>query len=175
MPSTRFEIKPVERITIGTVGEPGHRVFYLQASGAGQHLTLRVEKEQVLMLALSIEQFLNDLHQRFSDLEEADGNYDESEMGLEQPLDPAFHIGNMGLGYDEKEDRLLFVLRQAVEDVVSGGDPAEASLWCTRVQLLRMARWGTEVARRGRPICGNCGNPIDPTGHFCPRRNGHKH
>jgi uncharacterized repeat protein (TIGR03847 family) len=175
MPSSHFEIRPVERITVGTVGEPGHRVFYLQARGAGQQLTLRAEKEQVLMLAMSIDQFLNDLQQRFPNLEEADARFEEAEMGLEHPLEPAFHIGNMGLGYDEKEDRLLFVLREAVEDLPAGEQTAEASLWCTRVQLRRLAQWGAELARRGRPICGNCGNPIDPTGHFCPRRNGHKH
>jgi len=175
MASSHFEIRPVERITIGAVGEPGQRVFYLQAGGAGQRVTLQAEKEQVLMLAMSIEQFLNDLNQRFPDLEEADPLYEEEEMQLEPPLDPAFHIGNMGLGYDEKEDRLLFILREAVEDAPSREENAEASLWCTREQLLRLARWSVELARRGRPICGNCGNPIDPAGHFCPRRNGHKH
>jgi len=175
MPSSHYEVRPVERITVGAIGVPGHRVFYLQAAGGGTRVTLRVEKEQVLMLAVSIEQFLNDLLGRFPALEPPDAEYDESEMELAPPVDAAFHIGNMGLGYDEREDRLLFVLRQAVEEVAGGGEPAEASLWCTRAQLLRMARWGTELARRGRPICGNCGNPIDPSGHFCPRRNGHKH
>jgi uncharacterized repeat protein (TIGR03847 family) len=127
------------------------------------------------MLAVSIEQFLADLQQRFPDLPPADPEYREEGMGLDQPIEAAFHIGNMGLGYDEREDRLLFVLREAVEDVAAGSSPAEASLWCTRTQLIQLARWGTEVAKRGRPICGNCGNPIDPIGHFCPRRNGHKH
>jgi uncharacterized repeat protein (TIGR03847 family) len=175
MSSSHYDIRPVERVTVGAVGEPGRRVFYLQATGGGGSVTLRVEKDQVTMLAVSIEQFLNDLQERFPELEPPDAEYDESAMGLEEPIDPAFHIGNMGLGYDEKEDRLLFVLREAVEEVEGGGEAAEASLWCTRTQLLRMARWGAELARRGRPICGNCGNPIDPSGHFCPRRNGHKH
>jgi uncharacterized repeat protein (TIGR03847 family) len=175
MPPAHFDVRPVERITLGAIGEPGQRVFYLQASGAGQQVTLRLEKEQVLMLTMSIEQFLNELQQRFPDLAEVDPLYEESEMQLAQPFEPEFHIGNMGLGYDEKEDRLLFVLREAVEDTESKDDVAEASLWCDRGQLYRLARWGTELVRRGRPICGNCGNPIDPTGHFCPRRNGHKH
>jgi predicted amidophosphoribosyltransferase len=26
----------------------------------------------------------------------------------------------------------------------------------------------------GRPICSMCGQPIDPEGHFCPRKNGHR-
>jgi hypothetical protein len=37
-----------------------------------------------------------------------------------------------------------------------------------------MCQWGLQVAAQGRPICGNCGEPIDPAGHFCPRSNGHK-
>jgi uncharacterized repeat protein (TIGR03847 family) len=175
MPDAHFEIRPVERITVGAVGEPGQRVFYLQAAGAGKVLTLLLEKEQVQMLALSVEQFLNDLLQRFPNLTEADTRYEEAEMQLEEPLEPVFQIGNMGLGYDEREDRLLFVLREAVETGGSKEDASEVSLWCTRDQLRRLSHWGLELARRGRPICGNCGRPIDPGGHFCPRRNGHKH
>jgi uncharacterized repeat protein (TIGR03847 family) len=175
MPDAHFEIRPVERITIGAVGQPGQRVFYLQVAGAGQVLTLLLEKEQVQMLALSIEQFLNDLQQRFPNLTEADTRYEEAEMQLEEPLEPVFQIGNMGLGYDEREDRLLFVLREAAETGAPKEDASEVSLWCTRDQLRRLSHWGVELARRGRPVCGNCGRPIDPGGHFCPRRNGHKH
>jgi uncharacterized repeat protein (TIGR03847 family) len=175
MPDTHFEIHPVERITVGAVGEPGKRVFYLQASGADVFLTLGLEKEQLQMLALSIEQFLNDLRQRFPNLAEADDRYDESEMQLEPPMEPEFQIGTMGLGYDDREDRLLLVLREVMEEDAPKESASEASLWCTRDQLRRLSKWGVEIARRGRPICGNCGRPIDPEGHFCPRKNGHKH
>jgi len=46
--------------------------------------------------------------------------------------------------------------------------------WCSRSQLRAMCQWGLEVAGQGRPICGNCGEPKDPQGHFCPKSNGHK-
>jgi uncharacterized repeat protein (TIGR03847 family) len=174
MPDAHFEIRPVDRITVGALGEPGQRVFYLQAAGAAKRLTLGLEKEQVQMLALSIEQFLNDLQLRFPDLVEADADYEESEMQLEQPLDPVFQVGNIGLGYDDREDRLLLVLRESAGEGEPKEDSSEASLWCTRDQLRRLSHWGLELARRGRPICGNCGRPIDPEGHFCPRKNGHK-
>lgn len=175
MPDAHYEIRPVDRITVGAVGEPGKRVFYLQAAGAGTQITLGLEKEQVQMLALSVEQFLNDLQQRFPTLAEPDDRYEESEMQLEPPFEPEFQIGTMGLGYDDREDRLLLVLREAVEESEPKENAAEASLWCTRDQLQRLSKWGVELARRGRPICGNCGRPIDPEGHFCPRKNGHKH
>jgi len=176
MSESHFEIHPVDRITVGAVGDPGKRVFYLQAAGAGMELTLGLEKEQVQMLALSVEQFLNDLQQRLPNLSEPDDRYEESEMRLEPPLEPEFQIGTMGLGYDEREDRLLLVLREVAEE----GEPREqttreVSLWCTRDQLRRLSKWGVELTHRGRPICGNCGKPIDPEGHFCPRKNGHKH
>jgi uncharacterized repeat protein (TIGR03847 family) len=29
------------------------------------------------------------------------------------------------------------------------------------------------VVASGRPPCPLCGQPLDPTGHLCPRRNGH--
>ncbi len=176
MSDIHFDIRPVERITVGAIGEPGGRAFYLQAAGAGQKLTLGLEKEQVQMLALSVEQFLNDLQQRFPSLAEADFEYEETEMQLEPPVEPAFQIGSIGLGYDDREDRLLLVLREtSAEGEQPKEDSSEASLWCTRDQLRRLSHWGLELARRGRPICGNCGRPIDPEGHFCPRKNGHKH
>jgi hypothetical protein len=31
----------------------------------------------------------------------------------------------------------------------------------------------TRVVAAGRPPCPLCGAPLDPTGHICPRRNGH--
>jgi uncharacterized repeat protein (TIGR03847 family) len=40
-------------------------------------------------------------------------------------------------------------------------------------EALRFASGALEVVRAGRPPCPLCGAPLDPTGHFCPRRNGH--
>ena len=45
----------------------------------------------------------------------------------------------------------------------------------TRSQMMAVAHWGMSVASKGRPVCGNCLQPMDPEGHFCPRRNGHKY
>ena len=46
--------------------------------------------------------------------------------------------------------------------------------WCTRAQLLTLANWAVVVIERGRPICPQCGEPMEPEGHFCPKKNGHK-
>jgi uncharacterized repeat protein (TIGR03847 family) len=175
MPFQHIEVKPVVHITAGAVGEPGQRSFFLQARSRDGLITLRTEKEQLLMLAVSVEQFLLELQTRFPDLPSADAQYEEASMALMEPLDPVFHTGSMGLGYDDHADRLLLVVREMVSAEMVSDDASEASFWCTRTQLRQLARWSSELAGRGRPLCGNCGNPIDPGGHFCVRRNGHKH
>jgi uncharacterized repeat protein (TIGR03847 family) len=174
MPAETIELNPVARITTGAVGTPGKRIFYLQARQAGQVVTLIVEKAQIQSLAVGVESFLTELHERIPTLEQADGRYREREMALEQPLDPAFRVGQLGIGYDEDADRLILVAKQLQAE---GEDPEAAMVarfWCTRSQILALCRWGMELAGRGRPICGNCGEPIDAGGHFCPKRNGHK-
>jgi uncharacterized repeat protein (TIGR03847 family) len=47
-------------------------------------------------------------------------------------------------------------------------------LYVTRPQLRVLARHGSQVVARGRPLCPLCGNPLDPTGHICPAQNGHR-
>lgn len=175
MSASEYDLNPVDRITTGAIGPSGKRVFYLQARKQDVLLTLIIEKAQVQSLAVGLEQFLADLQGRFPALSPAEGVFDEPEMALEEPIDPAFRVGQLGLGYDEQSDHLVLVAREIQPE---GADPETASVarfWCTRSQLLAMCRWGLEVATRGRPICGNCGEPIDPEGHFCPKRNGHKH
>ena len=165
------ELNPVSRITTGAVGPPGKRVFYLQARKGSELVTLLVEKHQVQSLAIGLEEFLDELGDRLPDLSEASADYNSDEMGLEQPLDPMFRVGNIGLGYDEESDRLVLVARQ----LDSEGEGSEVvRFWCTRSQLRAMCTWGLEVASQGRPICGNCGEPKDSEGHFCPKSNGHK-
>ena len=174
MPGQEFDLNPVTRITTDAVGPPGKRVFYLQAKAGNETVTLIVEKLQVQSLAVGLEQFLVELAGQFPELEDASAAFNNAEMELEPPLDPAFRVGQIGLGYDRPSDRVVVVARELQAE---GTDPEQASvarLWCTRDQMRAMCQYGLEVAGRGRPICGNCGEPIDPEGHFCPRSNGHK-
>ena len=166
-----LELNPVSRITTGAVGSPGKRVFYIQARYESRLISLIVEKHQVQSLAIGLEEFLDELENRLPDLPEASAEYDSVEMELEQPLDPMFRVGQIGLGYDEESDRLILVARQ-LESEDEGSEVVR--FWCTRSQLRAMCSWGLEVASRGRPICGNCGEPKDTEGHFCPKSNGHK-
>lgn len=169
-----YDLQPVDHITTDAIGPPGKRVFYLQAQKGEQQVTLIVEKAQIQSLAVGVEQFLEELRERRPDLPHADDSYLEREMKLRKPIDPAFRVGQLGIGYDEELDMMVVVAREIQPDGSDIENPSVARFWCTRSQLLSLCAWGRELADRGRPICGNCGEPIDPDGHFCPKRNGHK-
>lgn len=169
------EFRPVDHITTGAIGPPGKRVFYLQARKDDDLVTLIVEKAQVQSLAVGVEEFLKDLSEKRPELEAASGEFVESEMKLEKPIDPAFRVGQIGIGYDDETDMMVLVAREIQIEGSELEEPAVARFWCSRSQMLSLCNWGLDVADRGRPICGNCGQPIDPDGHFCPKRNGHAH
>jgi uncharacterized repeat protein (TIGR03847 family) len=84
-------------------------------------------------------------------------------------------VAELALGYSEEEDLVILVTRevQAEEE-----DPEEARVirfWCTRSQMRSLAHWGLEIVSRGRPICPQCGAPMESEdGHFCPKKNGHR-
>ena len=59
--SASFEFSEVDSVTIGTIGEPGQRTFYLQARRGTQLLTLKLEKQQVGALAQMLLELLEDL------------------------------------------------------------------------------------------------------------------
>ena len=175
-----MDIGPVDRITADAVGEPGARVFYIQARAGAELVTVIVEKQQVQLLAASVLELLDDAA--------TEGPVDpEPEMGLEQPLDARWRAGRLSLGFDE--DRDLFLLeveefRPDPEDLDEddprsvlgadvGAEPESIRIWASATQMLALSRHGAEVAAKGRPTCQFCGNPIDAEGHACPAMNGH--
>jgi uncharacterized repeat protein (TIGR03847 family) len=170
-----IDLKPVTHITTDAIGQPGKRIFYLQGWQDERTVTLIVEKIQIQSLAVGVEQFLAEIDEKYPDLVEASPDYIEENMHIQPPVDPLFRVGEMGLGYDPDGDLVVLVARELLAE----GQPAEEGgvvrFWCTRAQLRSMSRWGLEVASHGRPICTQCGQPIDPEGHFCPKKNGHMH
>jgi uncharacterized repeat protein (TIGR03847 family) len=170
-----IDLRPVDHITADALGQPGNRIFYIQGWQGERTVSLIIEKVQLQTLAVGIEQFLAEVQEKVNELREASAEYEEEMMRINPPLDPLFRVGEFGLGYDADSDLMVLLAREMVPE---GTPPEEAGVvrfWCSRDQLRALARWGVEVASRGRPICPQCGEPMDPAGHFCPKKNGHKH
>ncbi len=166
------DLNPAERITVGAIGQPGQRTFYLQARSGRQLLSLVVEKEQVSALAAALEQLLESLAEKNPLLSTSDDLIGIASMELEEPVEETFRIGQLGLGYDETRDMLVIIAQE-----VGGGEEGEAletvRFYFSREQGRGLAQYGAEIVTKGRPRCQQCGEPIDPEGHFCPKKNGH--
>jgi uncharacterized repeat protein (TIGR03847 family) len=167
------DFNPVSRITIGATGPPGKRVFLLQAGKDGSTVTLKLEKEQAKVLANAISELLDDLDEKYP---QSYSKLDEplsSDLMLQEPMDPIFVVGQIGLGYDQDQDLVVLVIQEIqFEDEAS--QPATARFWATRPQMKALSEHTLEVVEQGRPICPLCDSPIDPDGHFCPKSNGHE-
>lgn len=168
-----MDYNPVSRITIGTVGPPGQRIFLLQASQGTSTITLKLEKEQATILASSLIELLEGLDQKyphpFSQLDEPLS----SDLMLQEPLEPSFAIGQIGLGYDQNQDLVVLVVQEIQPDDEIQ-EPEAVRFWATRAQMKALSIHALGVIKQGRPICPLCNSPMDPEGHFCPRTNGHE-
>lgn len=178
-----FELTAPDHFTAGTLGRPGEREFYLQSREAGVVVTLKVEKDQVGALGEYLASLLTRLGETLAE--------DQEGVELVEPIQPAWAVGTLGVGYDETEDRIVVVateLREVEEDEAEaeGGVPAAmeaateevaeaatASFRITRAQAAAFVARAQALIKAGRPVCPFCSRPMEPEGHVCPRLNGH--
>ena len=168
-----IDYDPPERFVAGTVGPPGQRQFFLQASGGGRVTSVACEKGQVALLAERIDDLLEEY------APEATGEDIVDNAPLDMPLEEEFAVGTIRLDWDPVTRRLVLHLVALGEEVDETTDLAHLGGSCLRVAL--DARYARSFARRcqalvaaGRPPCPFCGQPLDPEGHICPRANGYK-
>ena len=169
--SESFQLDGPEHFTAGAVGQPGQRVFYLQARQRHALVTLKCEKEQVAALGEYLAGLLAKLP--------GGAGVAKAEPGaLLEPMEAAWGVGSIGVGYDEQRDRVLVVTNERVETDEEEGttaapEPASARFAITRAQAAAFIERARALMRAGRPNCPMCGEPKDPAGHVCPRANGH--
>ena len=164
----RFE--DPRRFIAGTVGVPGERVFFLQASEGNRTVSVALEKQQVAALADRVELLLEEVARRNDDLEiPAYVPAEDDDRGpLEAPVEEEFRVGTIGIGWDGVVQRVVIESQSQEEN----GD--------TLIVFLKAGHARAFVARSrllvaaGRPPCPFCALPLDPLGHICPRSNGYR-
>jgi uncharacterized repeat protein (TIGR03847 family) len=173
-----------DRFATGTVGQPGNRTFFLQARSGGRVVSVVIEKAQVTALAERLGQLLVELDRQGIVADPA-SPIAPDERPLDEPLNEAFRTGSLTLGWDGDVERVLVEARAQVEvesieeaiEALGVEDDDEDGPDLLRVRLTPDAarsfvERANRVVRAGRPSCPLCGNPLDPGGHICPRRNG---
>jgi len=182
VPRQVFDYDQPDRFVAGTVGQPGERAFYLQASGQGRLTTVLLEKEQVRALAERVGELLDEVLRRSGgtapvpavaplELEDRDP--------LEAPLSEEFRVGTMALAWDADTERVVIEAAAVsdeeevdLEDDENGPDLLRVRLTGSRARAF--AKRALAVVEAGRPPCPFCAQPLDPSGHLCPRSNGYR-
>jgi uncharacterized repeat protein (TIGR03847 family) len=182
MPRRRFIFEAPDRFVTGTVGEPGQRSFFLQARDGPRVVSVALEKVQVAVLADRLGALLLELDRRgIAPAEDEPSSEDTSP--LDEPLNEAFRAGALTLGWDGDAERVLVEARAEYED----GEPIDPDddddedddgpdllrVRMTADAARSFVERAVRIVASGRPPCPLCGQPLDPAGHLCPRRNGH--
>lgn len=194
-----FDLDPVTFITVGTIGPPGQRTFYLQAAQRKRVVSLIIEKEHAAALVMSIQRLLDAMGPEHGGTgeagqagkaaapadvapdAEADQPADDQESGsadargamdLLEPVEASFRVGQLGIGVDEERDMIVLVAEEITDD--EAAEPGRKARFAANPgQMAALSRRAMAVVSAGRPVCELCGEPMEPEGHFCPRRNGH--
>lgn len=186
--SIYFDFDEVDAFTVGALGEPGARLFLLQARRGATTVTVKCEKRQAGAIADYLRRVL-------VDLPDPSNKPEAAALELEMPAEPAFVLGPVGLGYDRENDRLLVQLEELVETdleseltesedvpvendsvdrmkvLANDVDRGHVRLFLSRSQAAAFCDHADAVVAAGRPPCRWCGHPINPDGHSCPRMN----
>jgi len=148
--SDSYELRNPDNFVAGTVGEPGERIFFIQAVEANLVVTLKCEKGQVQGLASYLDEVLED-------------------RGLTPQPTPVAHlveppiatwtIGGMAIGVEPDNDSIVVIVQELVDD--EDDEPATAHIHLTAGQAkgfiehaLFLIEYGRDFGRQNghRPI-----------------------
>ena len=172
-----FDFKAPDRFVADTVGHPGARTFYLQARQGGALVTLGLEKVHLAALVGRLAGLLDAVEVGAGAGEAADGA-ERDDAPLETPVVEAFRVGAISLAWDEEDNRVVIeaqpvggdgAFRLAADDDLSGPDLLRVRIEPARAR--DFVRRAAGLVAAGRPSCPFCGQPLESSGHFCPRIN----
>jgi uncharacterized repeat protein (TIGR03847 family) len=171
--SEDFDFDAPDHCTVGVIGEVGHRLFLFYCRQGLTETTVKVEKQQIAVLAGYLGRIVKELG-RPGHLPDDLEFYGTEEF--------EWAVGTIGVSYDEELDRIVVVLEEigtGEEDEEREDDELDEDGHVLRVALSReqaaaFAIHATRLVEAGRPPCPLCSLPLDPSGHDCPRTNGHR-
>lgn len=158
--------------TVGTIGLPGERTFYLQVKQDLSIASVSLEKQQVSLLAQRI---LEMVRGKFVP------NSPNLAVTLELPLIEDFRVGVLALAFDSDANQVVLEIQalttvddQEFIDSDSEDGPELIRIRLTPSMAYNFSRHAQLVVKAGRLPCPFCGLVIEPSGHICPRENGYR-
>jgi uncharacterized repeat protein (TIGR03847 family) len=122
VPRRIYDFGVPDRFVTGTVGQPGHRTFFLQARKGSAVVSVVIEKIQVHVLAERLALLLAEIRRRGVQVPEALAPSDDDTAPLGEPLVEAYRVGTLTLGWDPQREQVVIEAREQQE---SDEDEAE--------------------------------------------------
>jgi uncharacterized repeat protein (TIGR03847 family) len=174
-----FDFDAPDRFVAGATGEPGDRTFYLQARKGEAVVSVALEKTQVAALAGRLSELLEAVGDDAAPSHPAPQAAVRDDAPLDVPLTEAFRVGVMALAWEPSTERVVIEAQPRSEegDYVEVADEVADGPDMMRVRIAadhahEFVRRAAVLVAAGRPLCPFCGEPLEPTGHFCTRTNG---
>jgi DUF3090 family protein len=198
-----FVFDPPDRFVAGTVGQPGQRTFFLQARKAGQVVSVLLDELEshgvakapaLDPVAVDSEPLDEPINEAFRAttltlgwdpevervLVEARADPVELEIELEDDDDEDDEDDDGDAGVNEDDEPGIAGLEASIAATIQAAFEADDDEGpdVLRVRLTAdtarsFAERAARIVASGRLPCPLCGQPLDPQGHICPRRNGH--
>jgi len=183
-----YNFENPDRFVAGAIGQPGSRTFYLQAREGERIVSVLLEKLQVGLLAERLTQLLAELRERGAKVPDGPTPADVDAAPLDEPINEVFRVGTMAIVWDGDDESIVIeaaamgeddaaedAIHEVTDEVAEIDVDAEPDV--VRVHLdppraLAFAQRALDVVAAGRPPCPFCGQPLNPEGHVCARRNG---
>lgn len=167
-----LEFNRPDRVVVGTLGQPGNRLFLIQVAQGGQLVAVAVEKQQAQMLGIRVGEVLDQLAELGHDVPDA---RPPADMGpLDAPVEVAFRAAAIGLAWDHDRRRLLLELISGAPGDEDEDGGAILQVLLTPAMAREFSGRAERVVASGRPPCPACGQPLDGSAHICPRANGYR-
>ncbi len=181
-----YNFENPDRFVAGTIGQPGSRTFYLQARDGVRIVSVLLEKVQVSLLAERLTELLGEVRERGATVPTEPGPTDLDSGPLDEPINELFRVGTMAIVWNGEDETILVEARaiaegeEEAESEASETEDEDDDSDVVRVllkprQALAFAQRALEIVAAGRPPCPFCGQPLNPEGHICARRNGFMH
>ena len=126
MPRALHEYDPPDRFVVGTVGAPGQRTFFLQATGSGRTTSVALEKQQVAVLAERVDALLDEVLRRTGGTAPVPAVAPAELIDnapLDAPIVEDFRVGTMALAWEGEAERVLIEAQELMPDPT---DPVDA-------------------------------------------------
>ena len=140
-----IEFNEPQRFTVGTVGVPGERTFFIQAEDGPRLISVSLEKSQVQALADRLVFMLREIKQVIPNFLIKDLPKDEK--SLSTPIEEEFRVGLIGIAFDQSTELIQIDLQAVSEEDQEDAQFVDVDDLSSDRDILRISITPSEASR----------------------------